>query len=135
METIDLFFDVDLFFDGDSLRKMRTRLQMSVTRLAGISGLVEAQIRFLEEGGNGCSIQMGTVVQILRALKFLLPHLHAPILSQSLFLGKSGYGKVVDLDERRVRRYEMRAKLDRALLKRHEASGLLGTQQGKEKEV
>ncbi len=135
METVDLFFDVDPFFDGDSLRKMRTRLQMSVTRLAGISGLVEAQIRFLEEGGDGCSIQMGTVVQILRALKFLLPYLHAPILSQLPFLGKSGYGKVVYLDERnRAMRDQMYARIDLAL-KEYEALGLLGTRQGKEKEA
>jgi hypothetical protein len=127
METIDLFFDVDLFFDGDSLRKMRTRLQMSVTRLAGISGLVEAQIRFLEEGGDGCSIQMGTVVQILRALKFLLPHLHAPILQTSILWNPPP----------RVVWYcwEERKRAMRDELKRYEASGLLGTRQGKEKEA
>jgi hypothetical protein len=128
--------NVDLFFDGDSLRKMRTRLQMSVTRLAGISGLVEAQIRFLEECGDGCSIQMETVVLILWPLKFLLPRLYDPIFwASSLFCPA---GKVVYWDERNRARGEIRyATIDRIglALKRHEASGILGTWQGKEKEV
>ncbi len=123
----------DLFFDGASLRRMRTRLRMSVTRLASISGLVEAQIRFLEECGDGCSIQMGTVVLILWPLKFLLPDLYDPIFWASIVFSPAG--KVVYLDERnRPMRGVMYPRLDRAL-KRHEASGILGTWQGKEEEA
>ncbi len=124
METGDLF-------NGDFLRKMRTRLQMSVARLAGVSGLVEAQVRFLEEGGDGCSIRLETMVQILQALKFLLPYLHAPIL-RPLFLSKSGYGKVVRYcwEERKRAMYdEMYARIDLAMKE------YAGTRQEAEKEA